>query len=244
MKQTDQGEEIFHWMNELDLASEIEQITDNLIRSQYKPFIDGSINAPVPFRGEGEIKLIILGQDPTVQNPEYRKKIKVTLLLNQPGGLRNYLGNICNGLGINLDKNVYATNLLKNFFTKPPDQIRKEKSEFMQLVAAYWIPLLIKEISVFPNIPVLTLGEPILNCLLKTSDRVLIRNYWGYKGPALYDENFYFIPSEENVLNRSIFPFPHIHGLKKKLYMSQIGGYVKFMRKMTNQFILSERSIE
>ena len=231
-------------MNELDLASEIEQITDNLIKSQHKSFIDGSIHAPVPFQGKGDIKLIILGQDPTVQNPKYRKNIKVTLLLNQPGGLRTYLENICNGLGINLEKNVYATNLLKNFFTKPPDQIRKENFDFMHLVAAYWIPLLIKEISVFPNIPVLTLGEPVLNCLLKTPDWVLIRNYWGYKGPALYDENFNFISSEENVLNRNIFPFPHIHGLKHKFYLSQIAGYVKFMRKMTNQFILPERSIE
>lgn len=230
-------------MNDLDLAYEIKQVTDNLIKSQYKSFIDGSINVPVPFQGEGDIKLIILGQDPTVQNPEYRKKIKVTLLLNQLGGLRTYLRNICNGLGINLEKNIYATNLLKNFFTKPPDQIRKENFEFMQLVAAYWIPLLIKEISVFPNIPVLTLGEPVLNCLLKTSDWVLIRNYWGYKGPALYDENFIFISSEENVLNRNIFPFPYIHGLKHKFYLSQIGGYLKFMRKMTNQFTLSERSI-
>jgi hypothetical protein len=231
-------------MNKLDLASEIEQITDNLIKSQYGSFIDGRFTAPVPFRGTGDIKLIILGQDPTVKDPEYRKKIKVTLLLNQPGGLRTYLGNICSGLGINLDKNIYATNLLKNFFTKPPDQIRKENSDFMQLVSAYWIPLLIKEISEFPNIPVLTLGEPVLNCLLKTSDWMLIRNYWGYIGPALYGENFSFISSEENVLNRNIFPFPHIHGQKHKFYLSQIGGYLKFMRKMTNQFILAERPTE
>jgi uracil-DNA glycosylase len=231
-------------MNEPDLASEIEQITNNLIKSPYGSFIDGRFTAPVPFRGTGDIKIIILGQDPTVKNPEYRKKIKVTLLLDQAGGLRTYLGNICSGLGINLDKNIYATNLLKNFFAKPPDQIRKENSDFMQLVSAYWIPLLIKEISEFPNIPVLTLGEPVLNCLLKTSDWVLIRNYWGYKGPALYDEKFYFISSEENVLNRNIFPFPHIHGKKHKFYLSQIGGYLKFTRRMTNQFILAERPNE
>ena len=51
---------------------------------------DTSLTPPDPFRGRGKIKLIILGQDPTVQDPEYKKKIKVTLLLNQPGGLWRY----------------------------------------------------------------------------------------------------------------------------------------------------------
>jgi hypothetical protein len=79
--------------------------------------------------------LIILGQDPTVHDPEYRKKIKVTLLLNQPGRLRTYLGKVCKGLDIDLDKNIYATNLLKNFFTVPPDTMRKKDPQFIRKAA-------------------------------------------------------------------------------------------------------------
>ncbi len=39
-----------------------------------------SLTPPAPFRGRGKIRLIILGRDPTVQDREYRKKIKITLL--------------------------------------------------------------------------------------------------------------------------------------------------------------------
>jgi hypothetical protein len=230
-------------MNDSDFVSEIEQITDNLIKSQYKSCIDGSINAPVPFRGKGDIKIIILGQDPTVQNPEYRKKIKVTLLLNQPGGLRTYLGNICNGLSISLDKNVYATNLLKNFFTKTPDQIRIEDPDFLNRISAYWIPLLIQEIAEFPGIPVLTLGEPVLNCLMKTQNKVLIRNYWGYIGPAKYGEDYRWINAKENILNRTILPFPHIQGIQHKFYSSQMSRYIKFLKRSLDQPINSESSL-
>jgi hypothetical protein len=74
-------------MDEFDLAKQIERITQNLLDSEFRPFIDGKIKAPAPFYGDGDIKQIILGQDPTVQDPEYREIIKVTLLLDQPGGL-------------------------------------------------------------------------------------------------------------------------------------------------------------
>lgn len=96
--------------------------------------------------------MIILGQDPTVQDPEYRKKIKVVLLLNQPGGLRRYLGKVCDALDIDLDENIYATNLLKNFFTIPPDKMRKQDPQFFQKAAGYWIPLLKEEIEEFDRV--------------------------------------------------------------------------------------------
>ena len=227
-------------MDEFDLANQIKRITQNLLGSEFRSFIDEKIKAPVPFCGNGDIKIIIVGQDPTVQDPEYRKMIKVTLLLDQSGGLRTYLGRICDGLSISLDKNVYATNLLKNFFTKPPDQIRKEYPEFLNQISSYWIPLLIQEIAEFPGIPVLTLGEPILNCLTKTPDWVLIRNYWGYIGPGKYGENFRWITAEANVLNRTILPFPHIHGIRHKFYRSQMNGYIKFLKRSLDQLVSSE----
>jgi len=173
-----------------------------------------------------------LGQDPTVRDPEFKKKIKVVLLLNQAGGLKRYLGDtICNGLGIDLDKNVYATNLLKNFFTVPPDKKRKEDPEFFQKAADHWIPLLKEEIAEFENVPVLTLGEPVLNCLTNSPDWVLIRYSWGYEGPAQYGQNFGYIKPEENVLSRIIFPFPHLPGLRHPIYRQQMPGYLAFMKK-------------
>ena len=97
-----------------------------------------------------------------------------------------------------MDENVYATNLLKNFFTVPPDSLRKKKPEFFQSAADHWIPLLMEEIEEFKNVPVLPLGEPVLNCLTKSPDKVLIRYYWGYEGPAKYGKNFSYIEPSEN----------------------------------------------
>ena len=174
-------------MKNNELAIKAGEVIDKLASSEIGSYVDTSLTPPAPFRGSGKITLIILGQDPTVHDPEYKKKIKVVLLLNQDGGLKRYLGDIiCKGLGIDLDENIYATNLLKNFFTIPPDRMRKEDPEFFKKAADYWIPLLYKEIEEFENVPVLPLGEPVLYYLTKSSDRVLIKYCWGYEGPAKY----------------------------------------------------------
>ena len=99
-------------MNNNELSIEVKKVIKNLAISEIRSYINTSLTPPDPFRGRGKIRLIVLGQDPTVQNPEYRKKIKVTLLLNQPGGLRTYLGKICYALDIDLDENIYATTRL------------------------------------------------------------------------------------------------------------------------------------
>lgn len=214
--------------------SEIKKVIEELKTSEISSYIDTKISPPNPFRGSGKIKLIILGQDPTVQNPEYRKKIKVTLLLNQPGSLRRYIEKICQALDFYLDENIYATNLLKNFFTIPPDKIRKTDQLFTQKAAVYWISLLKKEVEEFKDVPILTLGEPVLNCLTKSPSEVLIRNYWDYEGPAQYGQNFNYIKPTENILSRVIFPFPHIPGLRHKIYKQQMDGYLAFMKEHIN----------
>ena len=218
-----------------ELSIKIEMVIDNMKRSEIGSFVDTSLDPPEPFRGSGKIKLLVVGQDPTVHNPKQRKELKVVLLLNQPGRLRTYLGNICKGLDIDLDENIYATNLLKNFFTVPPDTIREKDPQFFRKAADHWIPLLKEEIEEFENVPILPLGEPVLNCLTKSPDRVLIRNYWGYEGPAQYGWNFHYIKPIENILSRVVFPFPHIPGLLHKFYRQQMNGYLAFMKEYINQ---------
>lgn len=221
-------------MNNIELSIEVRKILGKLKSSEISSYIDTSLSPPDPFRGRGKIRLIVLGQDPTVQNPEYRKKIKVTLLLDQPGGLRTYLEKVCKALDIDLDENIYATNLLKNFFTVPPDTMRKKDPQFFRKAADHWIPFLKKEIKEFKEVPVLPLGEPVLNCLTKSSDRVLIRNHWGYEGPAQYSQNFSYIKPTKNVLSRVVFPFPHIPGLRHKFYRQQMDGYLAFTKEHFN----------
>jgi len=221
-------------MNNTQLSIKAWKIIEKLAKSEIGSYVDTSLAPPDPFRGKGKIRLIILGQDPTVHDPEYRKKIKVALLLNQPGGLRTYLGKVCNALDIDLDENIYATNLLKNFFTVPPDKLRKKDPQFFRKAADHWIPLLGEEIEEFENVPVLPLGEPVLNCLTKGPERVLIRYFWDYEGPAQYGRNFGCIKPTDNVLSRVIFPFPHIPGLKHKFYRQQMDGYLAFMKEYVN----------
>jgi len=221
-------------MNKNDLSIEVRKVIDKLASSEIGSYVDTDLTPPEPFRGRGKIKLIILGQDPTVQKPEQRKNIEVTLLLNQQGRLKTYIKDICNGLHIDLDENVYATNLLKNFFTVPPDKRRKEDPQFFQKAADYWTPLFKEEIEEFENVPVLSLGEPVLNCLTKSPDWVFIRYSWGYEGPAKYGRNFGYIKPEENVLSRIIFPFPHLPGRRHKLYRQQMDGYLAFMKRYIN----------
>ena len=222
-------------MNNNELSIEVRKILDKLTRSDIGSYIDTSLTPLNPFRGKGKIRLIVMGQDPTVQNPEYRKKIKVTLLLNQPGGLRTYLEKVCKALDIDLDENIYATNLLKHFFTIPPDTMHKKDLQFFRKAANYWIPLLKEEIEEFENVPILPLGEPVLNCLTISPDWELIRNYWGYEGPAQYGQNFDYIKPTGNVLSRVIFPFPHIPGLRRKIYKQQMNGYLAFMNERLNE---------
>jgi len=221
-------------MNNNELSIEEKKVIDKLTKSEISSYIDTSLTPPDPFCGRGEIRLIILGQDPTVQNPKYRKKVKITLLLNQPGGLRTYLEKVCTALDIDLDENIYATNLLKNFFTVPPDSLRKKDPQFFRKAADHWIPLLKQEIKEFNNVPILPLGEPVLNCLTKSPDEVLIRNYWGYEGPGQYGRNFDYIKPAENILSRVVFPFPHIPGLSHKIYRQQMNGYFAFMKEHIN----------
>jgi len=213
------------------MQKEIRKIIEELKASEIRSYIDTTLSPPKSFCGSGNIRLIILGQDPTVQNPKYREKIKVTLLLNQPGSLRRYMENICQALDFDLDKNIYATNLLKNFFTILPDKILKTDQQFTQKAAVYWISLLKKEIEEFEDVPILTLGEPVLNCLTKSPTEVLIRNYWGFEGKGEYGQKFDYIKPSENVLSRVIFPFPHIPGLSHKIYRQQMSGYLKFMKQ-------------
>ena len=221
-------------MNNHELSIQTRKVIDKLAYSEIRSYIDASCTPPPPFRGEAKIRLIILGQDPTVHSPENRKKLKVTLNLDQPGGLRRYVGDICKGLDLDLDKNIYATNLLKNFFAFPPDIMRKKDPQFFQKAADYWIPLLKEEIEEFENVPVLTLGEPVLNSLTNSPDRVLIRYYWGFEGRGQYGRNFGYIKPTENLLSRVIFPFPHLPGLTHPLYRQQMNGYLGFMKKHIN----------
>lgn len=199
------------------------------------PYIDTGLPIPDVFVGTGEIKLIVLGQDPTVKDARKRREITVTLNLNKRGSVRNYMTQVCNGLGLDLKQNVYSTNLLKNFFIKPPTKI--EEFDIFAALVPYWLPLLREELARFPNIPIITLGQPLLRALVVDKSKGLARKYWGYtrdwrENPPL---PFSFVPSEDNRLGRRFFPFPHQPSLRKPFYKATLPAYIEYLR--TQAFI-------
>ena len=203
----------------------VKQLRGNPLLSRY---VDFSLPIPGVFRGDGEIKLIFLGQDPTVKSEKARKDIQTVLNLDKNGQLLYYLQGICRGLGLALGKNIYATNLFKNFFIQPPTQIRE--MDIFKEFTPYWLSLLRDELAQFPKAPVITLGEPLLISIAKTA--VKVRDFWGYVPTWKSGETrtFHFLRPEDNLLDRMVFPFPHQPSLRKQFYRDRLERYVAFMK--------------
>ena len=126
------------------------------------------------------IWLVIVGQDPTVKRKSSREEIGTVLNLDkQSGSLYKYIRKICEELGLELSQHVYATNFAKNFFLKPPTQIKE--CDLLGKFSPHWLPLLREELALFPGRPILTLGEPLLRVLLHDRHKALVRKYWGYR---------------------------------------------------------------
>ena len=193
-------------------------------------YVDFSFPIPRIFRGSGEIKLIILGQDPTVKNSKSRAKINTVLNLDRNGHLQRYLEGVCVDLGVKLDENVYATNYFKNFFVKPPTQITDVN--IFEKFTPIWLPLLLEEIGEIPGVPVLILGEPLLSIIVKDPASPKVRDYWGYK-PGWQEKgigSFQYLELENSTLERLVFPYPHQPSLQKKFYRKYLPDFNQFTR--------------
>lgn len=192
-------------------------------------FLDQKI--PEVHRGTGPIRLIVLGQDPTVKDKESRKGITRVLNLRGYGAIHNYLQRVCLDLGLELDKNIYATNYVKNFFTEPPTQIKK--LDVLALAGKYWSPLLHDELSEFPDVPVIALGQPLLERLVTSGASPMVRNYWDYQPGWRVNPNreWRYLPANQNILDRIVFPFPHQPSLRKTFYRQHLPYYLQFVRK-------------
>jgi len=183
--------------------------------------IDETLPIIPPFRGKDEIKLIILGQDPTIRNIKSRQNITCTLNLDKNGSLRNYILSICAVLDLSIE-NVYATNLFKYFYTYPPANTIDVLNEHL----SYNLELLKLELTEFDTIPIITLGEPVFKLL--TQKNAKVREFWDFDNKS-HMSNGHFISSTTNKLDRIIFPFPHQPSLRKTFYKATFNDYGYFM---------------
>lgn len=184
--------------------------------------IDMMLDPLPPFKGSGEIKLIIIGQDPTIKNKDQRKKIRITLNLDKNGSLKSYISGICSSLGFGID-NVYATNVFKYFYKDPPAQT-------LDVLCCHLEPnlrLLRTELLTYPNLPIITLGEPVLQLLSRIPvDKV--RRYWDYANGF---SGHSFKKCSDNNLGRPFYPLPHQPSCGRKFYSENLKQYLDFVRR-------------
>jgi uracil-DNA glycosylase len=194
-------------------------------------FVHRTLGVPDVFGGKGEVRLIVLGQDPTVKNPRSRRRIKAVLNLDKDGSLRAHLSRICVGLGLKLDQHVYATNYLKNFFVKPPTQI--DEIDVFEMFGPIWLPLLKEELGLSPQAPIITLGQPLLTALVRGEASPRVRDYWGYTSRWKSGERgeLRHLPPQDNLLERTVFPFPHQPSIRKQFYSERLADYTAFVRQ-------------
>ena len=205
-------------MNINDIIDEVVKIRLELPDDPANP-IDFDLSPVKPYIGDEEIKLIIIGQDPTIRNIQRRKYINTTLNLDKNGALKTYVENICRELDISI-QNVYATNIFKYFYSIPPadtpNVLIKHKIQNIELLN--------KEIECYKDSPIITLGEPVLRLL--TDDReIKVRDYWNFQ-----ERGYKYLSPDNNILRRYIFPFPHQPSMRKLLYNSNFKDYIKYMK--------------
>lgn len=180
--------------------------------------IDKTLEPVSPFRGNGPIKLVFIGQDPTIRNAQRRKDISVTLNLDKSGALRTYLERIVKGLELSFD-NVYATNLFKYFYTIPP----ADTPDVLMAHLQPNIDILKEELLDLSDCTIITLGEPVLKLL--TDDTSKVHDYWNYRGCG-----FQYVKADETKIGRCVFPFPHQPSINKSLYHENLEAYIEFVK--------------
>ena len=203
-----------------------------LIRDYLKNFMDDPLNEiddsllPVtPFKINSEIKVIIIAQDPTIQQKKSRQKIDITLNLDKNGALKNYVEKICKNLNVKIE-NIYATNLFKYFYTQPPEKTLNVLKKHLEPN----LKLLIDELDMFGDVPILTLGDPVLKLLVKNGFEANVNYYWGFEpGRDHPTRAFDYCQADRNLLNRDFFPIAHQPAFSKiDRYKNTFDQYLKF----------------
>ena len=210
---------------------------DNIMKTirddkEISEFIDSYKRLPKPYKGNKKIKLIILGQDPTIEKD---RPIDMVLELDKNSKFKNYIIDICDKLGIGFDE-IYATNLIKNFFTKMPKTLEKEnknKTIILKYVE-YWLPVLEEEIKEYESVPILTLGQPILKFLVNEDVKNELKFYWGYNSENS-NRDFKIIEKKDNKLNRIIIPFTHVTTKNNSFYKDEFDNYCEFINRIKEE---------
>ena len=174
-----------------------------------------------------QIKLVFIGQDPTVRRKESRSKINVTLNLDKENSLKTYLKKVCNTLEVDLHSEVYATNLYKCFFKFPPADDQTVLTRHFKI----WMDLLISELRIFEDATFITLGEPLIKQLIHSNSKK-INYYWNYIGQTTSGLKFKCNEPSENYLQKRIYPIAHQPSWNRnKFYKTYLNDYLEYLKR-------------
>jgi uracil-DNA glycosylase len=176
------------------------------------------------------VRLVIIGQDPTIQckttSKQRQRKITTTLDLdNESGNLRKYCKLICEAFNLDIDKDVYATNLCKCVFKEKPAY-----NGVLEKHSKLWRDPLKEELSVFSNSVIfVTLGQPLIKQLIR-SNQTKVSYYWDYKGKTESGLGFKCCEPTQNYLQKRIYPLAHQPTWKRnKFYNKYLSDYLKYI---------------
>jgi hypothetical protein len=169
----------------------------NKLKSSYPELIADKYPFPAPYTGDGTIKTIILGADPTHIVHGTPKT------LNMVFGLDMEYSPYWNSMKSNLKllpnlsmEEVYVQNICRNYFTAETSQNKAWQS----IAREYWCAFLKNELDAKfdDNVPVLATTSFILDALLIQKNKL--------KAEDIYNQCI-SIPSEDNLLSREILAF-------------------------------------
>lgn len=220
-----------------EVNNKLNNLQEKLKKDSYlSPDIDFNYEFILPYskaNNISDIKLVIIGQDPTIQDKRNtqknrQKEIISTLDLdNENGVLSKYCNLICKHLGFDLNKNVYATNLCKCIFKSKPAY-----NGVIDKHSMVWVPFLKEELSVFSDKTIfITLGEPLIKQLIH-SNKKKVGYYWDNCGNYESKLNFKNCESTENYLLKRLYPIAHQPTwLFNKFYRLYLYDYLQYIIK-------------
>ena len=223
-----------------DIMNESEKALPKLQETELTQYVDTSLPLPKPYLGSGKIRLVIIGQDPTVQRKPSRPHVRTVLNLNTKRGLWAYLDKLCQDSGISLEENVYATNACKNFFTEPPTKLKSETGvDVLAASAPIWLPVLHQELAAFPEARVISLGEPVLTMLVHEGYPREVKHYWGYHRQWKEGRRNPMRPvtAEQSTIGRAFHPFIHqptYRSPRAAFYRKTWDAHMDFVREQSN----------
>ena len=116
------------------------------------------------------------------------------------------------------------------------NQMQKENKNktIISKYVEYWLPVLEEEIKEYEDVPILTLGQPILKFLVNEDVKNELKFYWGYNSENS-NRDFKIIEKNDNKLNRIIIPFPHVTTKNNSFYKDEFDNYCEFINRIKEE---------